>query len=92
MKNREELRIIGKQMVRSACSVAANFRASCRARSQGEHYSNLCIVVEESDETLFWLEMIEETALINTQSLKLIKEEILSVLQVMSKTRKTLKT
>jgi four helix bundle protein len=49
------------QIIRSGTSVAANFRAACRARSAQEYYSKLCIVVEECDETLFWLEFIEET-------------------------------
>ncbi|MBL7139128.1 MAG: four helix bundle protein [Bacteroidales bacterium] len=91
MRNKDELRIMGKQMIRSGCSVAANFRASCRARSQAEHYSKLCIVVEECDETLFWLEMIEATGFIDPQTLKPIKEETFSILQVLSKTRKNLK-
>jgi four helix bundle protein len=42
-------RIIGKQLLRSATSMAANFRASCRARSDAEHYAKLCIVIEETD-------------------------------------------
>ncbi len=91
MKSREELRIIGKQLIRSGCSVAANFRASCRARSRAEHYSKLCIVVEECDETLFWLEMIEEAGLIDSKTLTPIKQETLSILQVLSKARKNLK-
>ncbi|MFH1296541.1 MAG: four helix bundle protein [Bacteroidota bacterium] len=52
LKHREELRIIGKQLIRSATSVAANFRAACRARSAAEYFSKMCIVVEECDETL----------------------------------------
>jgi four helix bundle protein len=47
----DEARIIGKQLIRSATSVAGNFRASTRARSDAEHYSKFCIVVEEADET-----------------------------------------
>jgi four helix bundle protein len=61
LKQRDELRIMGTQLLRSATSVAANFRASCRARSEAEHYSKLSITIEECDEALFWLELIEET-------------------------------
>jgi four helix bundle protein len=50
----EELRIIGKQLIRSSTSVAANYRAAIRARSDAEKYAKLCIVVEEADETVFW--------------------------------------
>ena len=50
--------IIRKQLIKSTTSTAANFRAVCRARSERERYAKLCIVVEESDETDFWLDMI----------------------------------
>ncbi|MFH1160164.1 MAG: four helix bundle protein [bacterium] len=56
LKGREELRLIGKQLIRSVTSVAANFRAACRARSNAEYFAKMCIVVEECDETLFWPE------------------------------------
>ena len=46
------------QMIRSSSSVAANFRAATRARSDAEFYARICIVVEECDETLFWLEYL----------------------------------
>ena len=53
-------RIIGKQLLRSGTSVGANYRAVCRARSKAEFISKLGIVIEESDESVFWLEMIIE--------------------------------
>jgi four helix bundle protein len=49
--------IIGKQLVRSACSVGANYRAVCRAQSYSHFISKLGIVEEESDESLYWLEI-----------------------------------
>jgi four helix bundle protein len=50
--------VIGKQLLRSATSVAANYRAVQRARSKAEFVSKLGIVVEESDESQFWLELL----------------------------------
>ena len=50
----DEARIIGKQLLRSATSTGANYRASCRARSKGEFFSKLSITIEEADESLFW--------------------------------------
>jgi|GEM_PF-252338 four helix bundle protein len=88
---KDESKIIGKQLLRSSTSMAANFRASCRARSEAEHYTKLCIVIEESDETLFWLELLEESGLINPGLIKDIKDESFSILQVLSKARKKLK-
>jgi four helix bundle protein len=52
----EEARVIGKQMIRSATSVAASYRAVCRARSRSEFIAKMGVVVEESDETVLWLD------------------------------------
>lgn len=49
-----------KQIIRCSTSVAANYRAACRARSKAEFFAKMSIVVEESDETLFWLEFMVE--------------------------------
>ena len=57
--NREG-RLIGDQLFRSGTSVAANYRAACRGRSKAEFVSKLSIVLEEADESLFWLEIIHE--------------------------------
>jgi four helix bundle protein len=53
-----EARIISRQLLRSATSVAANYRAVCRARSTADFTSKLGLVLEEADETLFWLELL----------------------------------
>lgn len=50
--------IIGRQLIRSATSVAANYRSACRSRSRSDFINKLGIVEEEADETLFWLEML----------------------------------
>ncbi len=53
-------KVIVKQLIRSATSTAANYRAACIARSKKEFYAKMSIVVEEADETLFWLEVLNE--------------------------------
>ena len=55
--------IIGRQLVRSATSVAANYRSACRARSRREFIAKMGIVEEEADETAFWLELLDECGL-----------------------------
>lgn len=57
----EEGKIIGRQFIRSASSVGANYRAACRSRSRAEFFSKLSIVVEEADETAFWIEILIES-------------------------------
>src|SRR5512146_2317220 len=91
LRNKEELRVIGKQLLRSGTSIAANFRAVCRARSDAEHDSKLCIGVEESDETLFWLEMIEMTGYLKSEKLAELIIETRKVLIIFAKSRKALK-
>jgi four helix bundle protein len=56
----EEARVIGKQLLRSGTSVAANYRAVCRARSKAEFVAKMGVVVEEADETVFWLELLRD--------------------------------
>lgn len=67
----DKVSVIRKQIFRSSSSVAANYRAMCRARSKIEKYAKICIVVEEADETVFWLEIIEEIKM--TNNIDLIK-------------------
>ena len=83
--------IIGKQLFRSASSVAANYRAVCRARSNAEFYSKLSIVVEEADETVFWLEMIIEGKILPKKKMDNLLKEAKEILAVVSTSRKTFK-
>jgi len=55
---------IGNQLIRSGTSVASNYRAACRARSNADFVSKITVVEEESDESLFWLELIAESNLL----------------------------
>ncbi len=91
LPKKESARIIGRQLLRSSTSVAANYRAACRARSKPEFFAKLSIVVEEADESLFWLEIIEETGLlINDESIRL-KNESTELLKIFSVSRRTTK-
>lgn len=68
-------RTLAGQIVRSATSVAANYRAACRARSKADFIAKLGIVEEESDESQFWLEMIDEAGLLPSERLEALKKE-----------------
>ena len=87
----EEARILGKQLIRAATSVAANYRAARRARSENDFYSKICIVVEESDESLFWLELLKEAEFDGEGKLTELMIEAQELLKIFSVTRKTLK-
>lgn len=90
-KQTEELRVIGKQLLRSGTSVAANFRAFTRGRSEAEKFSKLCIVVEEVDETQFWFELIEETKLVNISFYLEIKKEADELTKIFTATKNKMK-
>ncbi len=60
----EESRTVCRQLLRSATSVAANYRAVCRARSTADFTSKLGIVLEEADESYFWLELLVEAGIV----------------------------
>ena len=87
----EEARIIGKQFLRSASSVGANYRAVCRARSQNEFFSKLSITVEEADESLFWLEIISESGILPVEKLAPIMKESEEIIKILSRARKNTK-
>ncbi len=80
--------ILRKQSIRSVTSVAANYRATCRARSLKEKYSKLFIVVEECDETQFWLELLFECKFINQLSYQSVYQECSEILKVMATYKK----
>ena len=69
-------RALASQIVRSGTSVAANYRAACRARSTADFIAKMGIVEEEADETLFWLELLEESGLVPAAKLTAIKWEV----------------
>ncbi len=68
-------RAFASQIVRSGTSVAANYRSACRAKSTADFVAKMSIVEEEADETLFWLELLEESELVTATKLTAIKQE-----------------
>ena len=68
-------RALTSQIVRSGTSIAANYRAACRAKSTADFIAKMGIVEEEADETLFWLELLEESDLVLAAKLTAIKQE-----------------
>ncbi len=88
----DKVSVIRKQIIRSASSVAANYRAMCRARSDKEKYAKICIVVEEADETVFWLEVIQEVNIASKIMTDELMNESLEILKVTSTYKNKLKS
>jgi four helix bundle protein len=84
-----EAEILGKQLLRSATSVAANYRAACRARSAAEFFAKISICVEEADEAQFWLDLLGDAGIVAEERLVELKQEYLHIVSVLAKARKT---
>ena len=68
-------RVIGNQLIRSGTSVGANYRAACRGRSKAEFVAKMGIVIEEADESMYWMEMLIEAGIVSNDELdELISE------------------
>jgi four helix bundle protein len=70
-----ESTIISRQLMRSATSVGANYRAVCRARSTADFVSKLGIVLEETDESLFWIDLLVDAGITNTDNVRILRGE-----------------
>ena len=78
------VRIIGRQLLRSGTSVAANYRAVCRSKSQSDFISKIGTVVEETDETLLWLELLIEAGLAKKDQAQTMVAETTELLKIFS--------
>ncbi len=67
--------VIGRQLLRCATSVGANYRAACRARSKAEFVAKMGIVEEEADESLYWMEMLVESGAASTRDVQFLMQE-----------------
>ncbi|HEY5992491.1 MAG TPA: four helix bundle protein [Candidatus Udaeobacter sp.] len=84
-----EGRAIASQLMRSGTSVAANYRAACRARSKPEFISKLGTVEEEADESAFWLELIIDAGLMNESKIRRLLNEASEIVAIMASSKKT---
>ena len=88
----EAVRVIGRQFLRSGTSLAANYRASCRARSTADFVSKISVVAEEADETLFWFELLVESELIKSKMVQPLMSECEELLKIFSASLTTAKS
>ena len=87
----EATRIIGRQFLRSGTSLAADYRATCRARSAADFISKISVVTEETDETLFWFELLVEAELVSSKLLEPLMTECAELLKIFSTSLATAK-
>lgn len=83
--------IIGRQLIKAVTSTAANYRSACRARSKPDFINKLGIVEEEADETMFWLEMIQEMEMAGVKDVQPLWIEAKELLAIFTSSRITAK-
>ncbi len=84
-----DAQVIGTQLLRCGTSVGANYRAVCRARSKPDFISKVGVVLEESDETVFWLELLVETGIVPDSKLKELLQEARELTAIFTATQRT---
>ena len=84
-----EAQVIGKQLLRSGTSVAANYRAVCRSRSNPEFIAKMGTVIEEADETAFWLELLDEASITSERQIDPLLQEAGELVKIFAASRLT---
>lgn len=82
---------VGKQLLRSATSVAANYRAACRSRSRADFIAKMGIVVEEADESLLWFQILTEANVVSIDAVTHLMNESQELLRIFSSSLSTAK-
>ena len=91
MPNNRRANVINNQILRSATGMAANYRAVGRARSRAEFVAKMGVVLEEADETLFWLELLAESGILKPGKLQDLIAEATQLVAIFSASRETAK-
>ena len=86
-----DAQVIGKQLLRCGTSVAANYRAACRARSRAEFAARIEVVVEEADESGFWLERLGDAEIVRASLLNGLVEESRELTAIFTATQQTVR-
>jgi four helix bundle protein len=84
-----DAQMVGKQLFRCGTSVAANYRAACNARSKPEFVAKIGIVVEEADESVFWLELLGDTEIVRAKRLAGLIQEARELTAIMAASQRT---
>lgn len=84
--------VIGGQLLRSATSVGANYRAASRAQSPAQMLAKLSIVEEEADECLYWLELLVESGKVSDEHVRALRREASELLAMTVASKKTLRS
>jgi four helix bundle protein len=91
LPSRPDAQVLGRQLLRSGTSVAANYRAACRGRSKAEFAAKIGIVAEEADETVLWLELMAESGILPEAKLKELLQEARELTAIFTASQNTVR-
>jgi four helix bundle protein len=83
--------VIGRQLLRSGTSIGANYRAACRGKSKADVISKLAIVEEEADETIYWMDLLIESKIVEPSRVNLLLKECNEIVAMVVASIKTLR-
>jgi four helix bundle protein len=89
LPRKTDAQVIGKQLLRSGTSIGANYRAACVARSKTEFASRTAVVLEEADETVFWIELLVESGMMPGKRLEPLLNEAQELTRIFAASRRT---
>ena len=92
MPNNRASNIITNQILRSATSITANYRAAGRSRSKAEFIAKIGVVLEEADETVCWLELLAESGIVPASKLRNLLAEANELVAIFAASRKTVRS
>ncbi|HEY8782221.1 MAG TPA: four helix bundle protein [Mucilaginibacter sp.] len=88
---KRSLNVLSNQLLRSSSSVGANYRSACRGKSSADFINKIVIVEEEADESIYWLELMEESGLVNSKDIIELKREANELTAIFTAIGKTTK-
>ena len=91
LPNSRALNVLSNQLIRSSSSVGANYRSACRGKSSADFINKIVIVEEEADESLYWLELMEESNLVKSSDIVALKKEANELTAIFTAIGKTAK-
>jgi four helix bundle protein len=89
LPNTPDGRVIANQLLRSGTAVGANYRAVCRSRSKAEFAARLAVVLEEADESIFWLELLTEGAVLKSELIIPLRAEAEELVRIFGAAERT---
>jgi four helix bundle protein len=88
---KRSLNVLSNQLLRSSSSVGANYRSACRGKSSADFINKIIIVEEEADESIYWLELMEESGLVSSKDIIILKKEANELTAIFTAIGKTAK-